>query len=516
MKNKGFTLIELLAVIVIMAIIMLIATPLIVNVINDAKKGAFKNAAYGLVKAGENEYMSNQLKGVTVDLVFRYENGKIKGGKDLSYKGKTPKGGEIVVRKDGKISIAIHNEKWCAIKKYETNEVDIIKYEVNGRCKLPELVDMSGANAPVLVSGMTPIKWDGTNWVEAQNINDPYKQDWYNYSEKRWANVKTADGSFWVWIPRYAYQISSGYHASTVGNIEIKFLKNKTNIASDGTTIEINPTYNGNSQINYVKHPAFKFGNEDLSGFWVAKFEPSGTENNISILPNAGSLRGMKIGEQFDVSLAMKSNSKYGWNSSEIDTHMMKNTEWGAVAYLSKSIYGANSEVWKNNSSTYTTGCAGNSITESSYSGCQNQYYTQIGQNASTTHNIYGMYDMSGGAYENVAAYVNNGNSNLTTNGPSVINANAKYKNVYTVGLPETSVNNYEANKNIFGDAVYETSSSGNGTTSWYSDGSYMPYSDDSWFVRGGHYSCSSCAGVFNFYDSGSGASFRPVVITNR
>ena len=123
MKNKGFTLIELLAVIVIMAVIMLIATPLIVNVINDAKKGVFKNSAYGIVKAGETEYMSNQLKGTVEDLLFEYEHGKIKDGKDLNYKGKTPVGGKVAIRKDGKIAIAIHDGKWCAEKDYESNEV---------------------------------------------------------------------------------------------------------------------------------------------------------------------------------------------------------------------------------------------------------------------------------------------------------------------------------------------------------------------------------------------------------
>ena len=42
-KNKGFTLVELLAVIVILA---LIATPIILNVINDAKKQAAKDSFY--------------------------------------------------------------------------------------------------------------------------------------------------------------------------------------------------------------------------------------------------------------------------------------------------------------------------------------------------------------------------------------------------------------------------------------------------------------------------------------
>ena len=58
-KRKGFTLIELLAVIVILAIIALIATPIILNMINDAKKSAAKDSAYGYIEAIEyNNSMS--------------------------------------------------------------------------------------------------------------------------------------------------------------------------------------------------------------------------------------------------------------------------------------------------------------------------------------------------------------------------------------------------------------------------------------------------------------------------
>ena len=52
-KNKGFTLIELLAVIVILALIALIATPIILNIIKDAKRSAAKDSAYGYMDAVE-------------------------------------------------------------------------------------------------------------------------------------------------------------------------------------------------------------------------------------------------------------------------------------------------------------------------------------------------------------------------------------------------------------------------------------------------------------------------------
>lgn len=54
MKKKGFTLIELLAVIVVLAIIALIATPIVLNLINNAKEGAAKSSATAYVKAVEN------------------------------------------------------------------------------------------------------------------------------------------------------------------------------------------------------------------------------------------------------------------------------------------------------------------------------------------------------------------------------------------------------------------------------------------------------------------------------
>lgn len=61
-NKKGFTLIELLAVIVILAVIALIATPIIMNVINDAKEGAEKDSAYGIIKTLETEIAQKMVR----------------------------------------------------------------------------------------------------------------------------------------------------------------------------------------------------------------------------------------------------------------------------------------------------------------------------------------------------------------------------------------------------------------------------------------------------------------------
>ena len=123
---------------------------------------------------------------------------------------------------------------------------------------------------------------------------------------------------------------------------------------------------------------------------------------------------------------------------------------------------------------------------------------------------------MSGGAYDKVAAYVNNGHSNLTTYGSNLVNAAAKYKDVYSKGSSDSYSNNYAATSSKYGDAVYETSSSGTGSTSWYLDDTYFPYTAGPFFIRGGVCNVGSGAGVFYFsYNNGlAGDSygFRVVV----
>ena len=381
--------------------------------------------------------------------------------------------------------------------------------------------DDKGVNTPNLGEGMTPIKWNGSTWIETTG-NDP---DWYDYGEtestRKWANAKTSDGSMWVWIPRYAYSITSGYHSSSTGNIDVEFMKGLTNETSTGRTRFDNASGQGNWNI----HPAFNYG-ETVSGIWVAKFEASpegattdkgnsqynGTEKKLQVKPGVSSWSRITISNIYDVCK--------NYNSA-LNSHMMKNDEWGAVAYLSKSKYGKqNEEVWINNSGSYITGAAGNSASASSNTGTTNDYTSTQGVKASTTGTVHGVYDMSGGAYEHVAAYVNNGDSSLTSYGSSLVNGDSKTKNVYSKASSDNSTNNYNANSSKYGDTVYETSrnSARPWNLSWYGDGSSFPGIAAPFFLRGGLFSNGTNAGVFYFSndngDSSSVGSFRPVLVT--
>ena len=367
-----------------------------------------------------------------------------------------------------------------------------------------------GVNTPKLGSGMTPIKWNGSSWVNTTGSD----KDWYDYTAKKWANAKTSDGSMWVWIPRYAYSITSGYHSSSAGNIDVEFMKGLTNETSTGRTSFQNSSGQGNWNI----HPAFNYG-QTVSGIWVAKFEASrsnatssnaGSNNTIKIQPGVQSWRSITVNDIYTNCL--------NYNST-LNSHMMKNDEWGAVAYLSKSKYGKqNEEVWINNSGSYITGSSGNSASASGNTGTTTDYTSTQGVKASTTGTVYGVYDMSGGAWEYVAGYVNNGNSSLTSYGSSLVNGDAKTKNVYSKGSSDDITDNYNANSSKYGDAVYETSANGNTSNgSWYGDYSSFPYTSYTFFGRGGICNGGTNAGVFCF-GIGNGvndsySSFRPVLV---
>ena len=70
MKNKkGFTLIELLTIIIILAIIAVITVPIILNIIDNSKKGAVMDSAHGYILSIKHFYYGNQ----TIDSEFEFD-----------------------------------------------------------------------------------------------------------------------------------------------------------------------------------------------------------------------------------------------------------------------------------------------------------------------------------------------------------------------------------------------------------------------------------------------------------
>ena len=560
MKNKknGFTLIELLAVIIVLAIIALIATPIIFNVIENAKIKSLENSCYGVIDAVRTKYAEGLLNSENglVDLTGDVANLTIAGehpymgtwtidnSKDSAERGIKIEGVKFASMKNYTCSNvdengAITNKVSCEqdgvdevdevqptitakqgtvevnkgtvqkIKDYFTvkfgktggqvtcevanvSELDVGDHTVkctatgtNGKTAEASIkitikdvfalaVDNSGANKPVLYTNMIPVVYDGTKWV----YSDGTQTNWYNYTDKQWANavvlnsgvtknvgdeVTEEEISLWyVWIPRYKYTIFNGNNESVSEQLISVTFENGTSTTGTGEN---------------VTHPAFTFGSTELTGFWVGKFEVSGSTSAITVKPNVTSLGSQTVSSFFTAIQSVKTT--YGINNA--DSHMMKNMEWGAVAYLKQSKYGlGTTDIAVNTNSSYYTG-----------GGTSDAYKTNVAQ--STTGNIYGVYDMSGGAIEMV---MGNYNDTIINAGFSSMPA-AKYYDKYTIKTGKT------------GDATTETSG-------WYGDSAYFPFPRVPWFTRGGDYNLGTNAGVFYFsYSFGGytdGASARAVV----
>ena len=437
---------------------------------------------------------------------------------------------KVIIKKDGNGNYSTsfgddENLAQAPTSWVKTTKTDSNWYSYNG----------DTVNAPKLVGKMTPIKY---------NLDLPSGANKTN----KWANAITADGSMWVWIPRYAYKITyytdSNYTTTSTtktqyGKIDVAFVKyeNGQNTflnSTDSGTITTDPTSQGAGTTNWLVHPAFVNNvnnggwDSELSGIWVGKFETTGakttdsegnvTKVTISVLPGKSALTQMKIKDEYKYAKL----ATFGENISAqtLGSHMAKNSEWGVIVYLAYSKYGTNGKDVKNNGFDST----GGTTTQKSI------YHSQYEQ--STTNNPYGVYDLRGCSYEDVASYVNyeKSHSDLSDNGGTELGdlyesgeeraTSTKYKTVYTAsGTSESDSYNLALSKK--GDAIFETSTTTSAFTSWNNGTgnivpSYFPYDYNIFFIRGGD-STDSYSGMFYFSGSNGGnysakTSFRMVL----
>ena len=113
-NQKGFTLVELLAVIVILAVIALIATPLIMGTITKAKKNAAIDSAYGYMRAMETSIGKIHVEDASKimeqeEITFTVENNGASlvtdgATMEVNYKGSKPEdGGTLTYDKNGRV-----------------------------------------------------------------------------------------------------------------------------------------------------------------------------------------------------------------------------------------------------------------------------------------------------------------------------------------------------------------------------------------------------------------------------
>ena len=195
MKNKGFTLVELLAVIVVLALILLIAVPKILRVIEESEKEAFRLTGEHLVKGARDKYLMDSIVSIS-SKTYTIEDGVFVED-SIPMNGKLPDNGTIKVREDGKVSIAIKNNKYCAKKQYEENGVKIVEDPI---CTIQssKIYGVRFENATVGIRTDDAVGLTYT--VNASTITSDFDtEEIYNEIE----DYTDTDGNVYVKIPRF-------------------------------------------------------------------------------------------------------------------------------------------------------------------------------------------------------------------------------------------------------------------------------------------------------------------------
>lgn len=584
MGRKGFTLVEMLAVVVIMGLILIVVIPQIQNQLANRKESVHEATLEMIYDAAEDLTSSDPS---TFQKVYNDENDRSMYCitlQDLVDAGKLE--APIKNFKNGKeldLSYVVRatTNQYNEFEYYFTESTDCEASSSELVFYYDPILPTNGGTYPILYPGMIPVVYKNGYWVKASVY-----EAWYSYKEgeNKWANVVTVNAKastckndcidtaqkhtrsyyekaiagtkismdditgMFVWIPKFEYKLTSPYgvgtgtSATSPGSIDVNFIAKNTTTATSGYTV----------------HPAFTFGSKNIGGIWVSKFEASAvptsscnlsadaktcnnTKTTVNITPNKNAWRYITIGNAYTVSSLMSTNTAtFGFSSTSVDTHLMKNTEWGAVAYLSQSKYGKygkdGKEVFPNKyfSTTTLTGCtSGASGTGLSLlTTCQDSkgnklnYNYEASYSGSTSGTIYGIFDMSGGAWEYVMGNFNRNEASggivlndiyeeeTDENGEPVQvlktqRIDDKYVNIYTAKTC--------ANKECEGSAMLKTELSLSGSNWWLDEYDFDVTDLDSWLIRGGSWDLASeKLGIFAL-SKASGATndkigFRPVV----
>lgn len=246
---------------------------------------------------------------------------------------------------------------------------------------------------------MIPVKYTGSEtkpeWQTVAKAEDAAHQgDWYDYGQRRWANaitvkpealakyqgksVKVDDADvlgYWVYVPRYSYKVRdySDVDEDSHGadnNFEIKFERaNQPRRISDPSDTIDHDTYEPDIASWDWHSPwktprGFVFGDRDLNGIWLSKYQISFANNVAQSLPNQPMLRGgtkditdllvkslavlQSIGKPDDQNhpnqpadgVALPPVKPNSHNLAELSSRMPRGSEYATAIYLAYSKYG--------------------------------------------------------------------------------------------------------------------------------------------------------------------------------
>lgn len=374
-----------------------------------------------------------------------------------------------------------------------------------------------GDSTPVFKNELVPVILSSDGTVRKADITN----EWYNYENKEWANAVLLKNNsnysngqiisnsnikgYFVWIPKYKYKIfnleTSNTDRAAIQEIEISFDTTDTTDTPTSCKTPMKSSESGTCAVGkWMTHPAFISMN--TNGLWVAKFESDATPNKASFL-------GTNVKTTFE--------NRYNYARTH-DSHMIKNTEWGAVAYLSHSKYGKNSKVYSNNGNQ--SGCGADNLNDTRIDTCLNGFGTKLNNvyNQSTTGNVDGIFDMAGGQEEQVAGYMEGYYGLSQFDDTSIAQYDKKYFDLYQFSANQTTYH-----LRILGDATGELGPISAISNTWYGQYAYFIVWTSSstfqnpWFRRGGANFAGQYANIFSFNNHGgawsSSTSSRTVLV---
>lgn len=326
------------------------------------------------------------------------------------------------------------------------------------------------------------------NLIAGYNDFEPKTLKEYYLSSNLGTKIDNEDISKqYVWIPRFKYKLwnvtgtlgTDSYNAFAKG-IDIVFenqtessgiIKCENNICYSDSLLITKVTNNDNGK--YYTHPAFTNESGEVTGLWVSKYEISTNSSECNNTNTNGCTSSNLEIESKLGNTAWRNNylSNFYQNIKKLDQnnnyHVIKNTEWGAITYLSYSKYGLCQSNRCNRIGANDTYISGNKTTDS------------------TTSNIYGVFDLAGSASEFVMANYTNDlkNINLT---------NTHFGNIE---INKFDYDLYTKDTFILGDATLETTLK---TGSWYNEQSKFVDETNTWIIRGGIASTNN-TGIFHY-----------------
>ena len=197
---------------------------------------------------------------------------------------------------------------------------------------------------PILFADMTAITWE--NGVEKE-VKAPHAnpEKWYDYYAGRMANAKTKDGSYWVWIPRFAYRIT--YYTDASQSVVKGYYTDKGFVAADMETAidesavktpyfkmekEFVPNYETIKTKGFRVHEAFGKAGTQRKGFWISKYM-AGADGRFA--PNNTILKTEQMYQAFfNVDRMTRENNPYGLDYTVQHSSIPRSTEYGALYYL--------------------------------------------------------------------------------------------------------------------------------------------------------------------------------------